>query len=187
VLGNLNTFVAFLTKIPIYPSPLVQKPPNKRNPQFNMGGPEPGGDPPTKRRKLNDDTTTTNNEVQGTKSPSGVRSAVAQAWIAKGLDRPISPPLSRRVKSRTTEPATSRDEQHQQTRVQQTHSTLDLRVTGTQNSSFEFITSPVSLTRIKDLSPAQNVDTIGLGEILGDPMIKECWNFNYLFDLDFVM
>jgi hypothetical protein len=22
---------------------------------------------------------------------------------------------------------------------------------------------------------------------LGDPLIKECWNFNFLFDLDFVM
>lgn len=55
------------------------------------------------------------------------------------------------------------------------------------NTEAEYITSPIQLTRIKDLSDAENEDTVGLGEILGDPMIKECWNFNFLFDIDFVM
>ncbi|KAJ4312489.1 hypothetical protein N0V94_007420 [Neodidymelliopsis sp. IMI 364377] len=49
------------------------------------------------------------------------------------------------------------------------------------------IASPFQLTKIRDLAPYQNVDTIELKDILGDPMIKECWNFNFLFDLDFVM
>jgi tyrosyl-DNA phosphodiesterase-1 len=37
------------------------------------------------------------------------------------------------------------------------------------------------------MPPHQNVDAVSLKDILGHPMIKECWNFNYLFDLDFVM
>lgn len=51
----------------------------------------------------------------------------------------------------------------------------------------KFIASPVQLTRVKNLGSAQNTGTVGLKDILGDPLIKECWNFNFLFDLDFVM
>ncbi|KAL2040503.1 hypothetical protein N7G274_006946 [Stereocaulon virgatum] len=49
------------------------------------------------------------------------------------------------------------------------------------------IASPVQLNFIEELPAASNVDTVSLGSILGDPMIKECWLFNYLFDMDFVM
>lgn len=53
--------------------------------------------------------------------------------------------------------------------------------------NMNYVPSPIQITKIRDLAPQQNVDTVGLDEILGDPMIKECWNFNYLFDLEFVM
>ncbi|KAK2794117.1 hypothetical protein FQN52_009199 [Onygenales sp. PD_12] len=51
------------------------------------------------------------------------------------------------------------------------------------------IPSPVQLTHIRDLSVSSgnNTDTIKLRDILGDPLIKECWQFNYMFDVDFVM
>ncbi|KAF2019391.1 phospholipase D/nuclease [Aaosphaeria arxii CBS 175.79] len=49
------------------------------------------------------------------------------------------------------------------------------------------IPSPVQLTKIGDLAPHQNVDTVTLHDILGDPKLIECWNFNYLFDVDFVL
>jgi len=49
------------------------------------------------------------------------------------------------------------------------------------------IKSPFQLTRITDLPPASNVDTISLKDILGDPLIAECWEFNYLHNLDFLM
>lgn len=49
------------------------------------------------------------------------------------------------------------------------------------------MSSPFQLTHIKDLPDHLNVDTIKLSDILGDPLIKECWQFNYLFDLDFLM
>lgn len=49
------------------------------------------------------------------------------------------------------------------------------------------IPSPVQLNFIQELPASSNIDTVSLGNILGDPMIKECWLFNYLFDIDFVM
>lgn len=51
----------------------------------------------------------------------------------------------------------------------------------------DLVPSPVQLTAVKDLHPSLNIDTISLKDILGDPLIKECWLFNYLFDVDFVM
>ncbi|KAF2637519.1 phospholipase D/nuclease [Massarina eburnea CBS 473.64] len=47
--------------------------------------------------------------------------------------------------------------------------------------------SPIQLTRVKDLGAEKNVDTLGLSDILGDPLIKECWCFNFLFDIEFVL
>ena len=49
------------------------------------------------------------------------------------------------------------------------------------------IPSPIQLNHVRDLPAASNVDTLKLSDIVGDPLIKECWLFNYLFDIDFVM
>ena len=57
----------------------------------------------------------------------------------------------------------------------------------TKSQSRIFINSPVQLNFVEQLPASSNVDCISLGNILGDPMIKECWLFNYLFDIDFVM
>lgn len=51
----------------------------------------------------------------------------------------------------------------------------------------QFVNSPVQLTHIRDLPAGNNVDAVRLRDILGDPMIRECWQFNYLFDVDFLM
>ena len=45
----------------------------------------------------------------------------------------------------------------------------------------------MQLISTKDLPSSYNVDTISLKDILGEPLIQECWIFNYLFDVDFVM
>lgn len=58
---------------------------------------------------------------------------------------------------------------------------------GAAGSDREYVASPFQLTKIRDLAPHQNVDTVELKDVLGDPAIRECWNFNFLFDLDFVM
>jgi len=49
------------------------------------------------------------------------------------------------------------------------------------------IKSPFQLTWIRDLPESSNVDAVSLRDILGDPLIAECWEFNYLHDLDFLM
>lgn len=53
----------------------------------------------------------------------------------------------------------------------------------------KLIPSPIQLTNIRDLpaSSGNNVDTVRLRDILGDPMIRECWQFNFLHDVDFIM
>ncbi|KXH47194.1 tyrosyl-DNA phosphodiesterase [Colletotrichum simmondsii] len=49
------------------------------------------------------------------------------------------------------------------------------------------IKSPFQLTTIRDLPEAANRDCVGLADILGDPMIAECWEFNFLHDIHFLM
>lgn len=56
-----------------------------------------------------------------------------------------------------------------------------------QGNSTNALPSPFQLTSIRDLPASENVDTIGIKDILGDVMIKEAWIFNYLVDLDWVM
>ncbi|KAF2098873.1 phospholipase D/nuclease [Rhizodiscina lignyota] len=51
----------------------------------------------------------------------------------------------------------------------------------------EYIPSPISLTRIRDLPEECNIDTVTIDDILGDPLIKEAWIFNFLFDIPFII
>ena len=56
-----------------------------------------------------------------------------------------------------------------------------------RRQSTRCIPSPFQLTTIQDLPPASNIDTVSLKDLLGDPLIKECWHFNFLFDVDYLM
>ena len=62
-----------------------------------------------------------------------------------------------------------------------------VRKLATAKSSSTLIPSPVKLNNIAELPATSNVDTVSLRDILGDPLISECWLFNYLFDVDFLM
>jgi tyrosyl-DNA phosphodiesterase-1 len=91
------------------------------------------------------------------------------------LDAPISPP-----KRRSTEVV----------KTQETVSIKNYVERKDDEGKFktsEILPSPFQLTRIRDLSPALNQGTVTLKSILCDPMISECWEFNYLHDLDFLM
>lgn len=123
---------------------------------------------PAKRPKLSF-SSTSSTASQTPSPPQSRREHVALA----SLHRSITPPRSssnstprHEEKSRSTSESTSR-----------------------HNSKPQVIPSPFQLTHIRDLprSSNNNVDTIRLGDILGDPMIRECWQFNYLFDVDFLM
>ena len=50
-----------------------------------------------------------------------------------------------------------------------------------------YFPSPIQLTKIRDLPPSHNASTVSLHDLLHDPLLKECWNFNYLFDIEFVL
>ncbi|GKU02133.1 tyrosyl-dna phosphodiesterase 1 [Fusarium langsethiae] len=49
------------------------------------------------------------------------------------------------------------------------------------------IPSPWQLTWIQDLPESENKDAVTLRDLLGDPLISECWEFNFLHDIPFLM
>ncbi|KAL8685010.1 MAG: hypothetical protein Q9224_006019, partial [Gallowayella concinna] len=55
------------------------------------------------------------------------------------------------------------------------------------SSSRRFITSPIQLSTVNGLAASSNVDTVCLKDILCDALIRECWLFNYLIDVDFIV
>jgi tyrosyl-DNA phosphodiesterase-1 len=143
--------------------------------------------PPAKRRKL------------GVDQPEEALAATEhrnEDSLYKGLDRSISPPMSRRrspvAPNHAPESTWGFDDVPKETL---TPVTLDSDAPqdeaserdGLGNRNTDYLSSPFQLTHIQDLAPHQNVDAVRLKDILGDPMIKECWNFNFLFDIDFVM
>ncbi|KAF2705657.1 phospholipase D/nuclease [Pleomassaria siparia CBS 279.74] len=152
---------------------------------YAMDSHSPNGSPASKRRKLNRDQPT--DDVTSAHETENIGSKTLNRWI--------SPPASRRRRSATPEVSTPRVQaQHEQ--WINTEQTLVTTATpglvqgedrDDEKRCVEFIASPIQLTSIKDLAREQNADAVGLGDILGDPMIKECWNFNYLFDVEFVV
>ncbi|KAK4197276.1 putative tyrosyl-DNA phosphodiesterase [Triangularia verruculosa] len=88
-----------------------------------------------------------------------------QRSTPRSLTHPISPPLKkRRLPTTKTDTGSS-----------------------TTSSPVEVIGSPFQLTKIKNLPAGLNEHTYTLNDILGDPLISECWEFNYLHDIDFLM
>lgn len=100
--------------------------------------------------------------------------------LSSSLTRSISPPAIKRVgrNAKTTDQGNVLEESI----ASQDPSPMIYNISEHQN-----IKSPIQLTRIVKLSSANNVDTVSLRDILGDPLIKECWAFNYLFDVDFLL
>lgn len=94
------------------------------------------------------------------------------------LRRPVTPPLTRQL--RRDSPSKAEDEPPQLREDQ------DSVCPAKQPS---VIRSPIQLTHIRDLpsSSGSNVDAVQLKDILGNPLIRECWQFNYCFDVDFIM
>ncbi|EWC44964.1 hypothetical protein DRE_01023 [Drechslerella stenobrocha 248] len=49
------------------------------------------------------------------------------------------------------------------------------------------ISSPFKLTCIRDFPANKNIDCIGIKDILGNPLIRELWSFNYMHDLSWLV
>lgn len=154
-------------------------------------------DPPAKRRKLD-------------KAARG--EAVGTGVTSISLSRPVSPPTPRRksptlasasllvpaptwgfddVPKQTLTPPPLRPppklEQVDLSEAKKIEESKHKEDDGAAENDIRYVASPFRLTKIRDLAPHKNVETVELKDILGDPLIKECWNFNFLFDLDFVM
>lgn len=96
------------------------------------------------------------------------------------LHRPVSPPPLRKGKSvDITKDVLALPSVQQQQQ-------LLLTSQGACTTS-KVIKSPFQLTQIRDLPDDSNVDAVSIKDLLGDPLISECWNFNYLHNLDFLM
>jgi len=87
----------------------------------------------------------------------------------RSLSHPISPPRKRSRQVAATPPVSAAEP------------------AAPSSSSPSLVKSPFQLTRIRDLPPECNVDALSLRDLLGDPLITECWEFNYLHDIGFLM
>lgn len=118
-----------------------------------------------KRVKLSNDDDTTEDEStadESTEDESTKDEATTASSLPRTFTRPISPPPLKRRK----EVGVQADVKSKEPKC---------------------VKSPFQLTWICDLPKASNRDAVKLKDILGDPLISECWNFNYLHDLNFLM
>ncbi|KAJ5666856.1 hypothetical protein N7462_011265 [Penicillium macrosclerotiorum] len=105
------------------------------------------------------------------------------------LHRSVTPPPSR-ARATLSAPATPACPDLANDRVEdKSNRSVKLNITDSSPQSPQLVPSLVQLTHIRDFPDHKeyNVDTVKLRDILGDPMIRECWQFNYLFDVDFLM
>lgn len=129
-------------------------------------------DPPHKRQRLSKD------------AHNAEEASSETLFFPRTLSHPVSPPLRKRLRS--TAPSIEQKEE--------TGPLIEL-IAGdgsspTQShdaSASRVFSSPFHLTWIQDLPDAANTDAVTLRDLLGDPLIAECWNFNYLHDVDFLM
>lgn len=141
--------------------------------QIGISGPSPM-ERSTKRARLSLDLNGEENIV-----PDRVSTPLAS------LHRSITPPPRARSQSRAVSSALCSDlksDELESIKSKPTDYTSAKR-------SHRIISSPMQLTHIRDFPEQRgyNIDTVKLRDILGDPMIRECWQFNYLFDVDFLM
>ena len=96
------------------------------------------------------------------------------------LTEPISPPARKRAQKRTI------DLTNEERSTEDLPPRPDLEKRPFNDSTIN-IPPPIQLTRVEGLAQLNNVDTVSLKDIVGDPLIKESWVFNYLFDVDFLL
>lgn len=133
-----------------------------------------------KKRKVND--ITNDNDNTDTKI------------VPKGIHRSISPPPLRRRRIESPKPVILEEEETpNQKKVDQKpvelpeKSSMDGKHPVLEHTKRGVVKSSFQLTTIRDLPASSNVDAVSLIDILGDPLISECWEFNYLHNLDFLM
>ncbi|KIX93526.1 uncharacterized protein Z520_10704 [Fonsecaea multimorphosa CBS 102226] len=132
-------------------------------------------------------------------NPASIRAK--RAAFLSSISRSISPPGISRSGTTTPQPqnemkgavkreATSRSPPSPNHSPKPVHEGSDVPFTDSKSkpaSATKLLPSPFRLTTIRDLPPSKNVDSVSLYDILGNPLIKEAWIFNYCFDVDWLM
>lgn len=152
--------------------------------------------PARKKRKLGTDvyqTSVNSSDVQSSQAVTSLTPDASPYLIAKvasttdghsnitSLSRSISPP-ARRIPRAPDVVETSR-----LSGLPSVDQDQSMPNKSSNSSILNMVSSPVHLSRVQELAASNNIDTVSLEDILGDPLIKECWAFNYLFDVDFLM
>ncbi|KAF7885292.1 uncharacterized protein EAF01_011357 [Botrytis porri] len=117
--------------------------------------------------------------------------------VPRGIHRSISPPPLRRRRMESPKPAMLEKKEANPNQNQREvnrkpdqlfkQGLINGKNLMLEHSKQEVVKSPFQLTTIRDLPASSNVDAVSLKDILGDPLISECWEFNYLHNLDFLM
>ena len=147
--------------------------------------------PSAKRRKIDSDTETIDGHSLEQSSTSSVEDSHENLPRSSLLNVPISPPRAAKAKEaicieEVTDPDASKDADVNDVEVSgpnRVSNSKDSMITSISAS----VSSPIQLSYVEGLPASANVDTVRLRDILGHPLISECWAFNYLFDVDFLL
>lgn len=135
-------------------------------------------DPLRKRQRLSNDDANNNTE----ETPPSSETQLLPRTLD---DDPISPPPRKRP--RATAPSTTSTTTTTTTKTATGEEISSSNQSSDASASPSVFGSPFHLTWVQDLPDAANTDALTLRDLLGDPLIAECWNFNYLHDIDFLM
>jgi len=139
-------------------------------------------EPSPKRQRLNDDSRNAHG-VRGTSVFHENTTTLAiktNVVTLASLTEPVSPPAKKTARKETI------DLTNENPSTEGLRSCLNVEEKLIKESTIN-IPSPIHLTRVEGLAQLNNVDTVSLRDIVGDPLIKECWVFNYLFDVNFLL
>jgi tyrosyl-DNA phosphodiesterase-1 len=112
--------------------------------------------------------------------PAAVR--MQRSSFLSSLNRPISPPPGTAKVPITLDVNDSEMPPAKRQRLSSS-STASLK----DATERRLIPSPFQLTKIQDVPDNDNSNTVSLHDILGSPLIREAWIFNYVFDIDWTM
>jgi tyrosyl-DNA phosphodiesterase 1 len=106
--------------------------------------------------------------------------AECETFVLKSMSTPVSPPRKRRSSQgeMTGAPEPAGVDTDAAAKSQKDTDKMPSRPS---------LRSPFQLTAIHDLPASANVDTVTIRDVFGDPRVIECWEFNFLHDLDFLM
>lgn len=140
-------------------------------------------EPSPKRQRLNDDARDAHELLGTSLTHENTITPPIKTNITNlaSLTEPVSPPATKTARKETIDLTDDADPSTEGWR-----SRLDVETQLVKESTIN-IPSPIRLTRVEGLAELNNIDTVSLRDIVGDPLIKECWVFNYLFDVDFLL